>query len=54
MEFKNSDFTSKKTQPVSITKLANVVYPENHSKGVNTVCRKNAEFVNVKVGVEFG
>jgi hypothetical protein len=50
--FKYSVPTSKKTQPISITRpqLVNAVYSQNHMKPINTFCGQNAELLTVKAG----
>jgi hypothetical protein len=56
--FKDSVPTAKKTQPVTITKINQLmlfkeiidVYTENHTKQTNTLCGQNSEFLIVKAG----
>jgi hypothetical protein len=56
--FKNSVRTSKKTQPITITKISWLmlfkeiiaVYSEKHMKPINKICGQNAELLIVKAG----
>jgi hypothetical protein len=58
MTFKNSVRTAKKTQRVSMMVIGwltlfreiTVVYSENHTKHINTLCGQNAEVFIVKAG----
>jgi hypothetical protein len=48
--FKYSVLTSKKTQPITVTKIMEIiaVYSENHMKPINTLHRQNVELLIVK------
>jgi hypothetical protein len=56
--FTNSVLTLKKIQHVSITKINRfmqlteiiVVYSDNYTKHINTLCGENAELLNENVG----
>jgi hypothetical protein len=56
--FKHSVFTSKKTKPITITKISWLmlfkeiiaVYSENHMEPINTLCGQIAELLIVKAG----
>jgi hypothetical protein len=56
--FRNSVPTAKKTQHVSIAKTSwlmlfremIVIYSDNHTKLINTLCWQNAEILNVITG----
>jgi hypothetical protein len=56
--FRNSIRTAKKTQPITITKINQLmlfkeilaVYTRNHMKPTNTLCGQNEELLIVKAG----